>query len=116
MPMASRALIARLSTASSSWVESAAARPEPRAARERQHLVGQFGPALSARAHVAKPLLHLAVDSRGGDLALEKADVAEHHRQQIVEVMRHARGELADGLEPLHLAQCGLDALALLHL
>ena len=38
----------------------------------------------------------------------EKADIAEHDGEQIVEVMRDAGGELADGLQPLHLAQASI--------
>jgi hypothetical protein len=97
-------------------VEVERARLEPLAARERQHLVGQLGAALGGGAHMVEPALDLAVDARGGELAVEEADIAEHDGQEVVEVVRHAGGELADRLEPLHLAQRRLDALALLHL
>ena len=91
-------------------------RLEPLAARERQQLIGQLGAALGGRAHVAEPLRELAVDAGSREPLFEEADVAEHDGEQIVEVVRHAGGELADRLEPLHLAQRRLDALALLDL
>ena len=72
-----------------------------------------LAPRSAARAHVAEPLHRLAVDRRPCQSRLEELDVAEHDRQQVVEVVRHAGGELADRLQPLHLAQRGLDPLAL---
>ena len=65
---------------------------------------------------MAEALLHLAIDAGGGELPIEEADIAEHHGQQVVEVVGNSGGELADRFEPLHLAQRRLDALALLHL
>ena len=46
----------------------------------------------------------------------EKRDITEHDRKQIVEVMRHARCELADRLEALQLPQRRLYPLPLLNL
>jgi hypothetical protein len=48
-----------------------------------------------------------------GQLALEEAGAGENHRQQVVEVVGHPGGELANRFQPLHLLQRGLDALAL---
>src|SRR6185312_6820989 len=68
------------------------------------------------RAHVSQALRGLAVDAGLVERALDEADIAEDDREQIVEVMSDARGELADRLEPLHLSQRRLDALSLLDL
>jgi hypothetical protein len=38
--------------------------------------------------------------------------ISQHHRQKVVEVVRDARCELPDRLQPLHLAKRGLDPLA----
>jgi hypothetical protein len=149
--MASRALIARLSTANSSWVGSAIAghralqlgfdlsraahralqqvahaddglveverpRLEPLPARKRQQLIRQLGPALGGRAHVAEALREPTVDARRGHASFQESEVAEYDGQKIVEVMRHPRRQLADGFQPLHLAQRGLHAFALLDL
>src|SRR6185437_16514963 len=43
--------------------------------------------------------------TRLGELVLDRIEIAEHDRQQIVEIMRHATGELADGVELLGVAQ-----------
>jgi hypothetical protein len=72
--------------------------------------------ALGRRAHVAQALRQLAVDLRGGESLFQEADVAEHHGEQVVEVVCDAGGELAHRLQPLHLPQGGLDPLALLDL
>ena len=91
-------------------------RLEPLAARERQQLIGQLCAAFGGRAHIAEALRELAVDTRRGEPFFEKADIAEHHGEQIVEVVGDPGGELADGFEPLHLPQRRFDALALLDL
>ena len=48
-----------------------------------------------------------------GHVAAQQLQVAAHHLQQVVEVVRHAAGELADRLHLLRLAQPGLGDLAL---
>ena len=47
---------------------------------------------------------------------LDERDVAQHDGQQIVEVVRNPRGELAHCLEPLHLSERALNFLTLLDL
>ncbi|MNE15057.1 hypothetical protein D3C80_1079560 [compost metagenome] len=51
-----------------------------------------------------------------GQVALKKAGAGKDHRQQVVEVVGHASGQLTDGFEPLHLLQRRLDALAFVDL
>ena len=91
-------------------------RLETLAARKRQQLIGQLCAAFGGRAHIAEALREPAVDTRRGESFFQKADIAEHHGQEVVEVMGNPGGELADGFEPLHLPQGGLHALALLDL
>ena len=50
------------------------------------------------------------------DLAQDEVEPAHHHGQQVVEIMRDAAGELADGLHLLRVAQRLLGARALLDL
>src|SRR5829696_8895333 len=42
----------------------------------------------------------------------QQFEIAEDHREQVVEIMRDSAGELADGLDLLRLAKCGLGAPA----
>ena len=85
------------------------------AARECEQLRRELGPALSRQAHVRKPLPQFCVGETGR-ASFNKADVSEHHSEQIVEIMGNARCELADCLQPLHLAERRFDALALFDL
>src|SRR5690606_3332204 len=50
---------------------------------------------------------------RAADVVLQQLQVAGDHRQQVVEVVRDAAGELADRLDPLRVAQLLLAAAAL---
>ena len=77
--------------------------------RERQQTLGQRRAALGA--------LHGAVDQPMQPRIVRHAlaqqiEIAHHGHQQIVEVMRDAAGELADGLHLLRLAQLLLRLLA----
>ncbi len=81
-------------------------------AREGQQLAGQRSAALggqSGRFEAAADLVLL-------DHVEHEIDIAQDHHQQIVEIMGDARGQLADRLEALHLAQRALDPLAFLDL
>ena len=76
-------------------------RIDPLAPRERQQLPRQGGAALGRE-------LDRLCGARGfrilcGD-RLQRLDVARHDHQQVVEVMRHAAGELA---ERIHLLRFG---------
>ena len=146
--MASRAFIARLITASSSWVAIGIERPIDRA-RDRlpsdvapDGLGQQFG-------HLAE--LIIDVDTRSGQrlpprkgeklarqlfapldrgkshlhpglqpiVSLTAADhfeAALQHRQQIVEIVRDAPGQLAQRLHLLRLVELGLGSCAAAHL
>ena len=86
-------------------LRSSATRLEPLTAREREQLVGELGAALGGGAHIAEPLREPAVDARGREPLLQELDIAEHHGQKVVEVVRDAGGQLADRLQPLHLPQ-----------
>src|SRR5579883_1413468 len=70
-------------------------------AREGQELLGQLGAAL-CRLHRALEELHLLSTGDAGGKPLE---IAEERRQQVVEIMRDAAGELADRLHLLALPQ-----------
>jgi hypothetical protein len=61
-------------------------------------------------------LCELAVDPLGGESLLQETDIAQHHSEKVVEIVRHPRCELADRFQPLHLVQGGLDPLAFLDL
>ena len=52
----------------------------------------------------------------GTHKAAQALGVAAHHHQEIVEVMRHAAGQLAEGLQPLRLLERSLGGLAALQL
>ena len=141
--MASRALMARLRTATSSWVGSAitgiiassrsncfldpraehvaqqrahvldqrrdVGRPdlEPLDPAEREQLAGQPRAALGRRQRVLGIALELGVVGALGD----DVEAADDHRQQIVEVVRDAAGELAQRLHLLALPQLLLRGL-----
>ena len=144
--MASRALTARLSRASSIWLGSAEAGGRPagrskvdfdgradRAAQQISHAAHQLGeigrPRLSAwrRAKASRRCvsggaalgaLRGAVDQAFRDGIVrqplaQKLEIAQHRGQQVVEVVRHAAGELADRFQLLQLAQLVLGAVAL---
>jgi hypothetical protein len=77
-----------------------------------EELPGQGGAAICGR----EDLLHVADGGIAFPHALAQVvSVAEHHRQQVVEVVRHAAGEPRDGLHLLHLDELRFDPLALLH-
>ncbi len=76
-----------------------------------QKLRRERGPALRRKPHVGKPLLKPCF-GRTGEALLDKSKIAEYDGEQIVEVVRDAGRQLAHGLQPLHLAQSGLDPLA----
>ena len=144
--MASRALTARLSRASSIWLASAEAggksgrqvegdfdgRAE-RAVQQVVHAAHQLG-------EIGRPRLQRLAPGKGqqalrqGGAALgalrgaveqavgggivrqplaQQLEIAEHRGQQVVEVVRHAAGELADQFQLLQLAQLLLGAGAL---
>ncbi len=73
------------------------------AAGEGQHALGQDRAALGA--------LHGIVDQPRnarivvGHIAAQQVEAAQHHGQQIVEIVRHAAGQLADRLDLLRLHQ-----------
>jgi len=69
---------------------------------EGEQLTGQSRGALRARLDPAQVLGCLAV---GFDLSLRQLGVAEHSEQEVVEVVRDARGELADRVDLLRLAE-----------
>ena len=48
-----------------------------------------------------------------GDLLVDEADVVEDRREQVVEVVRDAAGELTEALEPLRLMELAFEAIAL---
>ncbi len=85
-------------------------RLQPLAAREGQHLGGELGAALGGLGHHLQPTADRRIVAVG---LLHLADVAQHHHQEVVEIVGDAGGELADGFQPLGLAQHGLDPLAL---
>ena len=71
-------------------------------ARERQQALGQRRAALGAlQRAVDQPVQARIV----GHALAQQIEVAHHRHQQIVEIMRDAAGELADGLHLLRLAQ-----------
>ncbi len=81
-------------------------------AREREQLAGQFG-AAAGRSRCGRDELarmHVTADGRQ---VLQDLQVALDHREQVVEVVGDAAGELADALQPLRMPQrlLGLRAL-----
>ena len=87
-------------------------RLERLAARERQQGAGQLGAALDAVHGVLDALLDLG---QAVGAARDQLQVAADDLQQVVEVVRHAAGQLADGLHFLGLLQRGLGAPHGLH-
>jgi hypothetical protein len=82
-------------------------------AREGEELLGQPPAALRrALRRVDQAMQALIVADAGGD----EVEIAGDRRQQVVEVMRDAAGELADRLHLLRLLQRHLRALQRLHL
>jgi hypothetical protein len=71
---------------------------------------GAPAPALGRAADLLEALLGVGVV---GDLLLQVVRVVQDHREQVVEVVGHAAGQLAHGLEPLRLVQLHLQLLAL---
>jgi hypothetical protein len=64
-------------------------RLEPLAAGEGEELIGQLCAALGCGAHVAEALSEPTIHAGGGKSFFQKADIAEHDGQKVVEVMRH---------------------------
>jgi hypothetical protein len=116
MDAAAERALQQVAHAGDDVVEVEHLRFEPLPAREGEQLVGQLCAALGRGAGVAEPLLDAAVDALLVERPLDNLDIAEHDGQQVVEVVRHARGQLADRLEPLHLAELRLHPLALVDL
>ena len=88
-------------------------------AREGEQAAGQRGGALGAlQGHVARPADAWAAgrSPSSGSCAADRVQPAHDHGQQIVEVVRHAAGELAHGLHLLRLAQLLLGLAARLML
>ena len=83
------------------------------AARECQQPVRELRGTAGALQRMLERLLQLGDEVTGllRDAALDGVEIAEDDRQQVVEVVRDAAGELADGFELLRLAQ-GLLGLA----
>ncbi len=78
-------------------------------APEGEQLAGQLACPLTCQAH----FLEIEADRVAGlELVERHLGVTEHHRQQVVEVVRDAAGQATDGLELLGLAEPLLDALA----
>ncbi len=89
---------------------SSGSRVEGLAPAEGEQLARQRGGALRARLDPAQVLGRLAVSV---DLGLRQLGVAEHSEQEVVEVVRDARGELADRLDLLRLTELLLGGPAL---
>jgi len=81
--------------------------------RKREQVARQHGAAFGRGVHRPEPLAQSRIE-RGG--ALDQFDIADQNGQQIVEVVGHAAGELAQCFDPLGLTQRRLGALALFHL
>ena len=69
---------------------------------EGEQLAGQLGAAPDRRFRLAQPLRDLLVAGRE---PAQQLQVVGDHLQDVVEVVRHAAGELADGVHLLRLAQ-----------
>ena len=83
------------------------------AAAEGQQLAGQAGGALAGVADLVDAAA--ARGSSGGQLVEHHAAVAADDGQQVVEVVRHAAGQPADGFHLLRLAQLVFQLAALGH-
>ena len=70
-------------------------------AREREQVAGEVGAALDRTAHAVER----APARRGIAARLDQADAVENDLQQVVEVVRHAAGELAQRLQLLRMPQ-----------
>ena len=143
--IASRALIARLRIASSSWLASirAGGRPcgniEPQLHTRPERAFEQIDHAFDQRAQIDRHRAQILLAGEGqqplgqrgaafGALdgavdqplqarivrqaLAQQIEIAHHGHQQIVEIVRDAAGELADGLHLLGLAQLLLRLLA----
>ncbi len=87
---------------------------ERRAAREGEQALGERGRALGAERGMlerAREAVGIGVAAAG---ALRGLEVAQDHRQQVVEIVRHAAGELADAFHFLRLGELLLGAHQLL--
>src|SRR6185437_639081 len=85
-------------------------RREPLLAREGEQAAGQLGGALARARDVAQQLTLIG----GQAVVLQQfLDVGQDHHQDVVEIVRHAAGQLADRLHLLRLAQLLLTRLDL---
>src|SRR5262252_3274108 len=75
--------------------------PQGLAAREGEERLGQARSAISCAMERADHALGLLARH----LALQEVEIAGNHGQEIVEIMRDAAGELADGFEFLRLSK-----------
>src|SRR5689334_3431329 len=80
-----------------SFVDVERTRVQALPARKRQDLVGKLGTALCSHFHIGQSLGKLPIDTSSGQTLFQKTDITQDHREQIVEVMRYARGQLANG-------------------
>ena len=85
------------------------ARPQHLTAAEREQLLDQRGSAIGRPHQFFQRVV--AVDDRRPVLDLEKVGANDDHRQQIVEVVGDAAGQLADGLQPLCLTKLRFEIL-----
>lgn len=76
-----------------------------------QELPGQFRGALPGRLGVVQQLDDVAAiePRQAGDLELRQGEVAEHHGEQVVEIVSDAAGQLGDGAHLLRLPQLGFE-------
>ncbi len=82
-----------------------------------QHLLARKGEQPIGQGRASTGRLHRALDHPGGisvtvEVLANQLQVTQHHRQQIVEVVRDTAGQLADGLHFLRLTKLFLDQLA----
>ena len=92
------------------WLRSTVVRHRRLAAAEGQQLLRQRRRAIGGAAHFDRGGVQRGVRRRFLD---QLVAVAEQHGDQVVEVVRDAGGEAADGLHLLRLAQLGLEPIAL---
>jgi hypothetical protein len=81
--------------------------PQLLLAGERQQTLGQLGAAFRRDGRLVGELVQVAP---GLELLLQQLEIAEDHRQQVVEIVRHATRQLSEGFQLLGVAQFLLDA------
>jgi hypothetical protein len=82
------------------------------AAREGEQAADEIG---AAQRRVERVLDRLGVALVVRHVAFERIEIADDHAEQIVEIMRHAAREVADGFHLLGLAKLRLDGVPLGH-